>query len=340
MAVKINYYEILGVSPESDFDTIKTAYRRLARKYHPDLNQENPDEAIRNFKMISEAYETLSDPKKRSQHDIINGIFKTKFTSEFNNSTNNTTYAKSQNTKSQKEKNQFKDTINDIYNEFTKKSKEKYKKEKLEPKNGSDINVDVTITLSDVAKGCKRTINVLHTETCPNCHGRKFINNNKCNDCNGKGEITNFKKITVTIPKGIKNNSKLRLKGEGNPGFNGGINGDLFVNVKIKPSSRISYEGKDIIYKLPIAPYEAVLGAEIHVPTFDGNVLLKLPAGSSQGQKFRLSGLGLNKNGQIGDIIIILDIEISKSLSDDEIKLYEKLKKLDRQNLRENILYE
>lgn len=338
MAVKVNYYEILGVTPDSDISAIKSAYRKLARKYHPDLNKDDAINAAKKFKMVSEAYETLSNPQKRSQYDIINGIFKTKFTSEFNSSFNNEDLHKKETPKS--EKPNLKDTINEIFDEFSRNSKAKYKSKKIEPKNGTDITVDVEISLSDVAKGCKRTINVLHSETCPKCSGHKFINGAKCNSCSGKGEISDFKKITVTIPKGVKNKTKLRLKGEGNSGFNGGKNGDLYVIVNVKGNSRISYEGRDIIYRLPVAPYEAVLGADIHVPTFEGNVLLKLPPASSQGQKFRLSGLGLEKNGSCGDIIIILDIEISKTLSEDEIKLYEKLKKLDRQNLRENILYE
>src|SRR5574344_114316 len=355
-----NYYEILGVSTDSTYTDIKVAYRKLARKYHPDLNKDDIENAMKHFKEITKAYDTLSNAKRRMQYDILNGIFKTNFGNSFSefdkdvktystpnfkeNASNKDTSNKESDEKAHDEEDtsnlrqEFKDTINEFFEEF--KNSNKFKKERLEPKKGGNINADVTITLEEVATGCKKTVNIVHTESCPNCHGRKFINGELCRKCEGKGEVTTHKKITVIVPKGVKNHTKLRIKEEGNAGYNGGKNGDLYLHVVIAPSSKINSDGINLVYHVPISPFEAVLGDEIIVPTYEGNVVLKVPPKTNSGQKFRLTGLGNSKCGKTGDMIIIVDIAISKSLSDDEIRLYEKLKKLNRENLRENILYE
>ena len=229
----------------------------------------------------------------------------------------------------------FSDKINDIFKEFTKKEQ---KKKKAEPANGTDITVDITIGIAEALKGTSRTVNVLHTQLCPKCKGRKFINGAKCSDCNGTGEKSEYRKITVKIPAKIKNGAKLRLKGEGNHGQNGGKNGDLYIKIKIEGNSKVKYDGLNVLYNVPITPFEAVLGGEIEVNTLEGNVKLKLPAHTNSGQKFRLSGMGVKQKNKSGDMIITVHIEIPQSLSDDEIKLYEKLKKASSHNIRENLL--
>ena len=339
-----NYYEILGVTPDTSNAEIKSAYRRLARKYHPDVN---PDTAEL-FKDITEAYTTLINPEKKKQYNMLHGFFetpKTKTTSqkaeqEYKEKTT-TPPNREQNIKSSFEKKKdysekvFSDKINDIFKEFTKKEK---KKKKAEPANGTDITVDITIGITEALKGTSRTVNVLHTQLCPKCKGRKFINGAKCSDCNGTGEKSEYRKITVKIPAKIKNGAKLRLKGEGNHGQNGGKNGDLYIKIKIEGNSKIKYDGLNVLYNVPITPFEAVLGGEIEVNTLEGNVKLKLPAHTNSGQKFRLSGMGVKQKNKSGDMIITVHIEIPQSLSDDEIKLYEKLKKASSHNIRENLL--
>ena len=300
MIVKKNYYDILGVTPDTDDAGIKAAYRRLARKYHPDVNG-NAGSTL--FKDISEAHDVLTNSVKRKQYDVLNGFFK---------------------------KNK----------EILRGQAPQNDKKKPAPKKGEDIYTDITITLEEAAHGASRTVNVMNTIQCPQCAGRKFINGSSCTECNSKGEIVEHKKITVKIPKSVKNGSKLRVHGEGSSGVNGGANGDLYLNIKISSCSKIKQDGANIHYNVPITPYEAVLGGDILVPTFDGKVVVKIPPKTNSGQKFRLTGQGLNKNGKSGDMIVTVHIEIPSSLSDDEIRLYEKLKKVSTNSLRENLLHE
>ncbi len=320
-----NFYSILGVTPDSSFAEIKSAYRVLARKYHPDIN---PDGA-QMFKDVSEAYLTLSDVKKRMQYDTINGFFKTKKTKtssekaqqEYKKTTSHEDVQK-------KAKKEFSEKFNDIFN----------RKNSQTPMRGEDINEEISITIKDAVNGCERIINVLHTTECPHCKGRKFINGAICSVCEGTGEKSEHRKITVKVPKNVKNGAKLRIPNEGEKGKNGGKNGDLYLKINIEQNSRIQIEDNNIIFKVPITPFEAVLGGNISIPSFDGNLSLKIPPKTQSGQKFRLAGQGIKHNGKIGDMIIVVDIEIPSSLSDDEIRLYEKLKKLSAQNLRENLL--
>lgn len=332
-----NYYSILGVTPNSSDAEIKAAYRKLARKFHPDVNPCGAEL----FKDICEAYETLCDAKKRFQYDTINGFFKSapKEEQKISSVKAEQEYKKSTSEDQQKtkkvDKEEFSKKINNMFEEFGKKNKSK-----PIPKRGSDVYEDISITIKEAVNGTTRTVNVMHTTQCPHCKGRKFINGAVCPVCNGSGEKSVHKKISVKVPKNVKNGAKLRIPNEGASGENGGKNGDLLLKVNIKSDSNMQVSGNDVIYNVPITPFEAVLGGNILVPAFEGNLSLKIPAKTHSGQKFRLSGQGLKGSNKSGDMIVIVHIEIPSSLSDDEIRLYEKLKKLSAQNLRENLLNE
>ena len=356
-----NYYDVLGVTPDSTAAEVKSAYRSLARKFHPDVNKS--PESIQLFKELSEAYEVLSDDKKRHQYDMLNGFYRKPCNENFKNddsfhkSTAGDKKFYSQNPEPETKRNSknksdaeyrrdnfnyyrsdkiLKDVLNDIIDGIKTKKSAANNPHK-EPKNGDDIFVDVSISLAEAVKGTSRTINVLQSGLCPDCEGRKFINGAKCPSCGGSGEYRQQKKLTVQIPAGIKDCAKLRVAGEGNSGFAGGNAGNLFVKVKIEPDSNIKVEGSDILYRLPLSPFEAVLGGKIKIPLFDGAVNLIIPPLTKSGQKFRLAKQGIKTNGKFGDMIVTVEIQIPKNLSEDEIKLYEKLKKLSRSSVREHI---
>lgn len=347
-----NYYETLGVSVNSTTAEIKSAYRKLARKYHPDINK--AADAMNKFKNITKAYETLSNQKLREQYNTLNGFFRTETTQttspekaqeEYskdykNKKTQNTTTPNSNKQSTKQQNKQKTGFIKVLKVMFAKLKRQKRAKNNKKPQKGENITTDITISTDEVITGSKRIINILSTQTCPKCSGHHFINGGKCMECNGTGEVSRRKKITVTIPKGIKDGAKLRLKGEGASGKNGGANGDLYINVKVETKTQIHFDKLNIYYNVPITPFEAALGEEIKVPTFDGTIKLKLPKNTCSGQKFRISKQGIKKNGKIGDLIITVSIEFSHNLSEDEIKLYEKLKNLSKDNVRKNLMNE
>ena len=359
-----DYYKILGVSVTATESEIKTAYRGLARKYHPDVAGNTPD-AIQKFKEITEAYETLTDKEKRKNYDAIRGLYtygqetKSKTTNNrpnfdskrpnFDSKRPNFDNKKSGNeTKTNTSKTKGKDGFSNAWESFIdglnkgvknvndelnkeknkKDNKKNVKEEKIVIKNGSDINTEITISISEAINGVSKTLNILHTEPCPNCLGRTFINGSNCKVCNGKGEVSTHKKIVVKIPSRVKNGSKIRLAGEGNPGMNGGKSGDLYILIKIENDEEIKYEGLNVLKTVSVSPYEAVLGGLVDVPVSTGIVSMKIMPYTTNGQKYRIAGEGLIKDGKKGDMIVTIIIDIPKKLSDEEIELYKKLKLL------------
>lgn len=344
-----NYYKILGVSEKSAEQEIKTAYHKLARKWHPDIAGNSP-EVVSKFKEINEAYEILSDEKKRAEYDTVNRFYNYSSTKSNTNETYTTNpdlkhrekKATTENTKSTGFNFNWEDFV-EKYKEYTKKYNEaNTAKKTTEPKvkygnqkKGNDINTDVEITIAEAVNGATKVINMISTCECPHCKGRKFINGSICNHCNGTGEKSEYRRFTVKIPAGIKDNSKIRLSGEGENGLNGGKNGDLYITVHIKKSVDYTTEGNNIVKHITLAPFEAVLGGNITVKTFDGNnINVKISPNTQNGQKIRLNGCGINANGKIGDMILIVDIQIQQNLSEKEIELYRKLRDLSNQTIR------
>lgn len=325
--MKNNYYEILGVTPDSDMCEIKSAYRTLARKYHPDMTGGN----INKFKEINEAYETLSNERKRMQYNMLFGFYKKTAPPPPRQQTPPPRQEAKKEPKSEKKKTEKHEEKNLFDEIFSSKS------EKQQPQDGADLSAEISISIPEAVNGTSKVVNILHTELCPKCKGRKFINGSYCSECNGTGEKTRRRKLTVTIPPNIKNETRLRIKGEGNTGRNGGKNGDLFLVIKIENTKNIRYEGKTVHYDVPVEPHEAVLGTSISLKTLEGNILIKIPPRTKSGQKFRIQQV---VQGKIFEIFVTVHIEIPAYLSHDEIKLYEKLKKLSNGSLRENFINE
>ncbi len=360
-----NYYEILGIKPDATDNEIKSAFRKLARKWHPDVAGNSKD-VVNKFKEINEAYEILSNPEKRKKYDTLRGIFtqtqtqnKTSETkTEKKQEEKNTTAKETRQTKNtqqkgpekratqgeqkKQEQQSNKNAFQDAWESFLKKTKEadKPKQNKYTAKkiDGKDITSEITITVLEALQGTTRTVNILHTEPCPKCHGRKFANGGICAYCKGAGEMSVHKKLSVRIPEKVKHGSKIRIAGEGNQGINGGKNGDLYLIIKVDTeNSAYQYDGLNILQTVPVEPYEAVLGSTIEVKTPDGYVQMKIMPNTMNGQKYRLAKEGLEKDGKKGDMIITISIEIPKDLTAEERILYEKLKLASNRNIREKI---
>ena len=365
---KKDLYAILGVSSDADDAKIKSAYRKQARIWHPDVNDNSPESILR-FKEITEAYEVLTDSQKRSQYDILKGFNTYKKERTYTSSSQaqkayseanskNTSYEKSSATaekikdeyvkstphSSEKKENSsfssvFENILDGLFTSDPSKSKKDSKK-KAKPENGRDINLNVVIKLSEAISGTHRTINVLHSERCPKCEGRRFINGAKCPLCKGTGEVSTHKKLNVKIPAGVKKGAKIRIASEGNKGYNGGKNGDLYLFIDIEKNTFFQFEEYNVLCEIPITPYEAALGATIEVPTMSGCVSMKIPANTTTGQKFRLSGQGLQnpKSNIKGDQIVTVKISMPKEITEAERKLYEQLKEVSNHKIRENLL--
>lgn len=365
-----DYYQILGVNHNTTDKEIKSAYRSLARKYHPDINPGNKL-SEKKFKEIGEAYAILGDEKKRKQYNLLRGIknssaeefynkntqqnkkqANTAYTEEKNRDTKKKETNKNQSTtkstnKESSDKKNFNDSFYDFIDSIFKKPKDYENSSKSSkqyeytptPIRGEDITTDMTITQIEAINGTVRKINVLNTQACTQCKGRKVVNGYTCTSCNGHGEISLHKKINVKIPPNVVENSKIKIAGEGNRGQNGGVNGDLFIIVHIQKNSIFNFEGNNVICEIPITPSEAALGAEIEVPTIDGIVNMKIPPETHSGQKFRLVGEGLpeQNSNKKGDQLVTTRIEIPKNLSEKEKELYKELAIVRKFNPREKL---
>ena len=323
-------YETLNVSEYATKEEIKASYKKLVRKFHPDINKSKDSTEI--FKKINEAFEVLSDDKKRLHYDTLNGIMPKGFKKE--NSTKYQSYGEKKKEEHKKEKS-FTEKLKDFI-----EYKKREKKEEIKKERGDDIYLNVSITPFEALQGTSRKVNVVHSEKCPKCFGRKFVNKSKCTLCNGLGEITEHKKLTFQIPKGVKENSKIRLKGEGHLGKFGGESGDLYITIKIeKTPLNITIEEGVASMEVPITPSEAIFGAEIRIPTLIGEGKLKIPPYTKSKQKFKLAQSGvLDKiSGRRGDFIVTVIIQIPDSLNITEEEMYKKINAESGEKLREGL---
>ena len=351
MAEKRDYYEVLGIQKGASEDEIKKAYKKLARKYHPDMNP-GDKEAEEKFKEVNEANEVLSDPEKKARYDQFGfagvdpnygagaggaGGFGGGF--------------------------DFGD-LGDIFGSFFGGGfGGGQRRNPNAPQRGESIRASVSVSFTDAAFGCEKSVTLERSEmcgtckgngcapgttpeVCPDCHGTgtvqvrrqtpmgEFASNGPCRkcggtgrlihqpcpDCRGGGTVRKRKTIQVTIPAGIDHGQTISLRGQGNAGKNGGPAGDLLITVMVQPHDLFRRDGVDVFCEAPITFTQAVLGAELEIPTIDGKVKYSIPEGTQTGTVFRLKGKGipvLNGRGR-GDQYVTVTIETPRNLNKEQ----------------------
>jgi len=354
-----DYYDILGVNKKASLSEIKKAYRKLARKYHPDLN---PGDAVaeKKFKEINEAYEVLKDPEKRKQYDTfgsLSGNFRrgrphSNFEGFDFTSTGSSSFGdifetifgsgrqQSQARGREKRPEQGEDLLYSINLSFIDAARgletpiQVVRKEKCEICSGSGIEPGSSKVSCPVCKGSgriqKQTGFMKFASPCPNCGGSGFLPGKNCQTCHGEGRMDKVTRIKARIPAGVDNNSKVRIAGKGNAGrFGGGI-GDLIITINVSSHKFFKRSGANLEIVLPVTYLEAALGAKVEVPTLNGKALLKIPPSTSSGQKLRLKNKGIinPKTKSTGDMLIeikivpppVKDIEVRRLLNEIEKK--------------------
>lgn len=332
-----DYYAILGVPKSAAEKDIKSAYRKLARKWHPDANPNNPKEAEEKFKEISEAYEVLGDPEKRRKYDALGSDWQR---------------AAQQAEQQRRYRNQrynaqdfnfdFGSTgaggnagagagptgFSDFFDMFFSGIGRRQTAQSTGfQQRGQDLETTIELALRDAYDGGKKAVSLQVEDLCPRCHGNGTVGTHLCTQCGGTGRVLVTKKFEVSIPKGIGDGQRIRLAGQGGAGSNGGPSGDLHLIVKLLDDSTYKRKGDDLYVDLPVNMYDLVLGGEVKVPTMGGQVSMTIPEGTQNNRLLRLTGKGMPKvkGGAAGDQYVRLIGQLPQSLSDKEKKLFREL---------------
>ncbi len=304
-----DYYKILGVKRDASQDEIKRAYRSLARKYHPDVNKDTDAEA--KFKDVGEAYEVLKDPEKRTAYDKFGSDWKAG--QDFKPPPNwDAGFEFSGQGFAGSEQGGFSDFFEELFGhgQFRGFSGAGQRTSSFRMQ-GENQYAKIVIRLEDAYHGSKQTITLSRAKVDESGHVR-----------------TEPHTLHVTIPKGITEGQRIRLEGQGSPGFGGGPNGDLFLEIAFERHHLFHAEGRNIHHTLAITPWEAALGAAVTVPTLGGNVEIKIPPGSQGGRKLRLNGRGLCSKSKSGDQYNTLRIVVPEPQSEEQKKLYREMAQL------------
>jgi molecular chaperone DnaJ len=317
-----DYYKILGVKRDAAEQDIKQAYRRLARKLHPDLNPGDKS-AEAKFKEVNEAYEVLSDKEKRDKYDKYGDQWQ--HADQFAQSAGqqNPFWQTGQTHEYRYEENDLESLFGDLFRGRSNQSRRTRTRESL------DMDVPVEVTLEEAYLGTKRIFTLEGDEVCATCKGTGRIRNVPCSVCRGTGVVPSLKKIEVQIPPGVKDGSRVRIAGKGRQDGSGTA-GDLYLVVSIKPSTIFDLKGDDIYVDVSVPLTVAVLGGEVQVPTPKGSLALKIPPETQNGVTFRLGGQGMPRLGdpKHGDIMAKVKVVLPTGLSDDEKKIFQQLESL------------
>jgi molecular chaperone DnaJ len=355
----MDLYIVLGVAQGASESEIKRAYRRLARRYHPDINPGDQSAETR-FRQILEAYETLIDPARRSRYDSGHsadpGPARVSGFEGFDFSTRGVDYSAT-----------FGDLFAEVLTERGVRTDA--------PQRGADLHAELPVSFGDALAGTQRSITVTRREVCRSCSGggRTRVSAGKCPLCQGTGAVrsvrghmvfsrsctscggtgqqmpracepcggtgleTRSETVTARVPPGVADGDRLRVPGKGHAGSRGGQPGDLYVTVKVAPHTVFRRDGDDLITIMPIAVHEAALGARIAVRTLEGEAKLRVPPGTQSGQRFRLRERGAmsTRTGQRGDLIVEVRIMLPKLLDERSKELLREFGRLNAEGVRE-----
>ena len=338
MAAKTkDYYEVLGIKRGASEDQIKQAYRKLARKFHPDLNPGDKS-AEEQFKGLQEAYDVLSDPENRKLYDQYGDNWRAGKSGagapgweRAQRSTRGAGPGAGGFDFGDFDFSEFRSAGGgaggfDIFEEmFGGSGRGRGRRSG----RGRDVEAELELSIEEAHRGARRTIQMQVAETCPTCGGSGLKDGKPCETCGGAGEVLKPRTIEVNIPTGVRDGSTIRLAGQGGTRSNGSEPGDLYLHIRLRPHPVFSVKGDDLEVELPITPWEAVLGAKVAVPTIDGKVELTIAPGAKSGQRLRLRGQGLNKRkGGRGDEYVRLKIVVPKDVKAEERRLYEELSRI------------
>ncbi len=327
-----DYYEVLGVPKSAAEKDIKSAYRKLARKWHPDANPDNQKAAEERFKEIAEAYEVLGDPEKRKKYDALGSDW---------------TQAAQQAEAQRRYRYAQGSNANDVFSEsfsnggsggasgfsdffdafFSGIGRRPSAGPSTFSQRGGDLETSLDLALAEAYAGGKKSISLQIEEPCPRCNGTGVLNGSICTQCHGTGRLIQTKRFDVTIPKGVREGQRIRLTGQGSPGTGGGRSGDLYLVAHIEPDKTYERKGDDLYVDLPVSVYDLVLGGEVRVPTMTGDVTMTIPPETQNNRMLRLAGKGMPKvkASGYGDQYVRLLGMLPTDLNEKERKLFREL---------------
>lgn len=328
-----DYYKILGVARGASADDIKKAFRKLARKYHPDVNP-GDKKAEERFKEINEAYEVLSDADKRKKYDTLGPNWQEQFGPGFSNGRRTYSYGGTgRGTPFEFDPSGagFSDFFEALFGRNntagTRGNNGSFGRD-MRRRAGENIEQPVEVTLQEAYLGGTRTFNIQSTEVCPTCQGTGETSGRVCPTCSGQGMVPRNKRIQVKIPAGVDNGSKIRVAGEGQPGIGGGPRGDLYLVITVKTDPTFERKGDDLYTDVDVELVKAMLGGEVPVPTPDGKrLMLTIPAETQNNRTFRLGGKGMPRlRGEgSGNLFARVRVVLPMQLSVEERALFEQL---------------
>jgi molecular chaperone DnaJ len=350
-----DYYETLGVKSTATVDEIRKAYRRLAKKYHPDLNK-NDKAAEQKFKNITKAYEVVGDKQKRAQYDQLRTLGSKGFGGagydvfqQFGGARPGGAQGAGGRKMKFEDLGGFGDLFKDFFDFGTRARAEQY-----QPQKGEDVYLRIEIPFETSIRGGKTMVRIPEEQTCPtcrgtgaqpgtkmakcpvcggrgsleesqggfaisrpcpNCFGRGKIVDSPCGTCRGAGMVREKKTVSVRIPQGIGSGAKIRIHGGGKPGIAGGPRGDLYLRIHVLPHGKYSRRGDDIYTETTINLLQAILGTKVEVETLDGRIKVRIPPGTQPGSKLRIKGKGVAYDGKTGDLYVVLKVQLPEKLT-------------------------